>query len=149
MGARSHTSQATERPEADPWAGQAPPGDQPGGGGGKVRAGSGCEDPRRQGATDQRKQARRAPKESEKQRRAETESERDRGDESLRQGEEGGGVGTGGRWGTGAALASVVPRPPGTLMPTAPVPEALSLARSHSSSWEGNGFILAKGPGSR
>lgn len=58
-------------------------------------------------------------------------------------------MGAGGRRGAGAALASVVPRPPGTVVPTAPVPEALSLARSHPSSREGSGFILAKGPGSR
>lgn len=30
-------------------------------------------------------------------------------------------MGTGGRWGTGAALVSVVPRPPGTVMPTLPL----------------------------
>lgn len=73
------------------WAGQAPPGDQPGGGGGRsgqVQAvKTPCGSPRRQGATDQRKHARRAPKESEKQRRAETGREGQSGESLRGQGE--------------------------------------------------------------
>lgn len=85
---------------------------------------------------------------------SEAEGSRDReiGRERQRRGENPGREGWGEGWvlrGMGAALASVVPRPPGTAVPTAPVPEALSLARSHPSSQEGDGFILAKGPGSR
>lgn len=156
MGARSHASQATEQPGEDTWAGQAPPGDHPGGGGGKVRAGSGCEDPMgkppgdrgpltrgsRHAERPRSQRSRGKQRQRDRQREAETRGARAR--ERSRAG-----VGAGGRQGAGPALASVVPRPLGTAVPTTPVPEALSLARNHPSSWEGSGFILTKGPGSR
>lgn len=56
---------------------------------------------------------------------------------SLRQGR--GRRGYWGRWGAGAALASVVPRPPGTVMPTAPVPGGPFPRMKSLRSWEGNG----------